>query len=211
VIGTRENIKEAREALGRLLEDLERTNFTAELGEGVNLTELIPFLRGRNGVEAERLSKKFDVRLDFSKKGEPDRIVIRGVREKVEACETFLRKKIEDEESKLSQEVSIDSRVHSRIIGGQGKTLAKIQEKYKVNVLLLNISVKNEDLKLSKISSFLHISKSYYILFNKNFQIFNLVYRINIFAYLYNFDFELNEIENLFFVFFKSKYTHLIS
>lgn len=134
VIGTRENIKEAREALGRLLEDLERTNFTAELGEGVNLTELIPFLRGRNGVEAERLSKKFDVRLDFSKKGEPDRIVIRGVREKVEACETFLRKKIEDEESKLSQEVSIDSRVHSRIIGGQGKTLAKIQEKYKVEI-----------------------------------------------------------------------------
>lgn len=139
MIGTRENIKEAREALGRLLEDLERTNFTAELGEGVNLTELIPFLRGRNGVEAERLSKKFDVRLDFSKKGEPDRIVIRGLREKVEACETFLRKKIEDEESKLSQDVSIDSRVHSRIIGGQGKTLAKIQEKYKVNVTLLTI------------------------------------------------------------------------
>lgn len=103
-----------------------------ELGDGVNLSEMIPQLRGRNGAEAERLSKKYDVRLDFSKKGEPDRIVIRGVRDKVEACEAFLRKKIEEEEAKISQEISIDSRVHSRIIGGQGKALTKIQERFKV-------------------------------------------------------------------------------
>lgn len=134
MIGVPENIEEAREALSKLQEDLDRRNYTVELGEGVNLSEMIPHLRGRNGIEAERLSKKFDVRLDFSKKGEPDRIIIRGLRDKVEACETHLRKRIEDEEAKLSEEILIDSRVHSRIIGGQGKTLAKIQEKFKVEI-----------------------------------------------------------------------------
>jgi rRNA processing protein Krr1/Pno1 len=132
VIGTRDKIEEAREALKQMNDDMDKHNFTVELAEGINISELIPQLRGRNGAEAEKLSKKFDVRLDFSKKGEPDKIVIRGLKENVEACETHLRKKIEDEEAKLSSEIAIDSRVHSRIIGGQGKALAKIQEKFKV-------------------------------------------------------------------------------
>lgn len=147
MIGNREYVDSAREALGRLLEDLERRNYTVELGEGINLSEMIPQLRGRSGAEAEKLSKKFDIRLEFSKKGEPDRIVVRGVREKVEAFESFLRKKIEDEESKMSQEISIDSRVHSRIIGAQGKALAKIQDKYKVEV---KFSGRNSDVVVVK-------------------------------------------------------------
>lgn len=134
MIGAREAVDEAREELKRLAIEIEERNYSVELGEGINLTEIIPMLRIRNGNEAEKLSKKFDVRLDFSKRDQPDRIVIRGLREHVEKCEAYLRKKIDEEDSKLSQEISIDSRVHSRIIGGQGKTLAKIQEKYKVEI-----------------------------------------------------------------------------
>lgn len=147
VIGSRECLEKAREALRRLHEELEERNYTIELGEGLNLSEMIPQLRARKDQEAEKLSKKFKVRLDFSKRGEPDRIVIRGVREDAEKCEAYLRKKIEEDESKLSQEISIDSRVHSRIIGGQGKALAKIQEKYKVEI---KFSARNSDVVVVK-------------------------------------------------------------
>lgn len=147
MIGSRECIDKAREALRQLHDDLEERNYSVELGEGVNLSEMIPQLRMRNGNEAEKLSKKFEVRLDFSKRGEPDRIVIRGLKPNVEKCEAYLRKKIEEEDAKLSQEISIDSRVHSRIIGGQGKALAKIQEKYKVEI---KFSGRNSDVVVVK-------------------------------------------------------------
>jgi len=137
-----------------LLIDLELKNFTTEINE--IKPELIPQLRGRNGVEAEKLEKKFKVRIDFSRKGEPDRIVIKGLKQNVTECEQFIRKKINDEQSKQIQEIQIDNRVHSRIIGQKGnliflyfifyficilyyistkgKALAKLMEKYKVDV-----------------------------------------------------------------------------
>lgn len=139
MIGSREYIEETREALRKLADDFEERNYSVELvggGEGgLNLGEIISTLRMRTGNDtAEKLSKKYEVRLDFSKRDEPDRIVIRGLRAQVEKCEAYLRKRVEEEESKQSQEILIDSRVHSRIIGGQGKTLAKIQEKFKVEI-----------------------------------------------------------------------------
>ena len=72
--------------------------------------------------------------MDFSKKGEPDKITIKGLKKNVEECEQFIRKKIQDDESKLTQEITVDNRVHSRLIGYQGKALAKIIEKFKVDV-----------------------------------------------------------------------------
>lgn len=132
VLGTKENIDAAKEALEALLVDLELKNYAVEINE--IKPELIPQLRGRNGTEAEKLEKKFKVRIDFSRKGEPDRIVIKGLKQHVTECEQFIRKKITDEQSKKVQEIQIDNRVHSRIIGQKGKSLAKLMEKYKVDV-----------------------------------------------------------------------------
>jgi hypothetical protein len=58
----------------------------------------------------------------------------KGVQDDVTKCESYLRDKIKLEESKVSQEIQIDSRVHSRIIGSMGKSLAKITDKYKVDI-----------------------------------------------------------------------------
>lgn len=118
VLGTKENIDAAKEALEALLVDLELKNYAVEINE--IKPELIPQLRGRNGTEAEKLEKKFKVRIDFSRKGEPDRIVIKGLKQHVTECEQFIRKKITDEQSKKVQEIQIDNRVHSRIIGQKG-------------------------------------------------------------------------------------------
>jgi len=133
IVGTKECIEDAKQALlDQVLVDLEHKNFSVSINE--IKPELIPQLRGRNGIEANKLEKKFDVRIDFSRKGEPDRIVIKGIKQNVLDCESFIRKKITDEQSKQVQEIEIDNRVHSRIIGQKGRTLAKLMEKYKVEV-----------------------------------------------------------------------------
>lgn len=132
LVGTRDNIEQAKSGLAEKLKELELNNFQVEITE-FN-PELIPQLRGRQGVEVIKLEKKFSVRIDFSRKGEPDKITVKGLQENVHKCEAFIRQKIKAEEEKTSQEISIDNRVHSRIIGQRGKALAKIMEQYKVDV-----------------------------------------------------------------------------
>jgi len=132
MVGTKENIETAKQSLLEKLNELELNNFSAEI---TNIKpDFIPQMRGRQGTEAEKIEKKFSVRIEFSKKGDPDRIVIKGLQKNVQDCETFIKKKISDEESKVSQEIEIDNRVHSRLIGLKGKSLAKITEKFKVEI-----------------------------------------------------------------------------
>lgn len=130
--GTRDNLEQVKVALAEKLEDLEVKNYTVEITNVKG--EIIPQLRGRNGVECEKLQKKFQVKIYFGQKGENDKIKIIGVQKNVQDCEKFIRQKIEDEESKLSQEIEIDQRVHSRMIGAQGKALARLTEKFKVEI-----------------------------------------------------------------------------
>lgn len=132
IIGTPEHLVDAEKALVEKLNDLELSNYCVEL---TNIKpELIPQLRGRKGAEAARLEKKFQVKIDFSRIGEPDKIIIRGVQKNVLDCESHIKQKIKEDESKISEEIQIDNRVHSRLIGTQGKSLAKIIEKFKVDI-----------------------------------------------------------------------------
>lgn len=148
IVGTRENIDQAKEALAEKLKEFELRNFSVEI-ENVK-DDLIPQLRGRNGAEVTKLEAKFNVRIEFSRKEEPNKITIRGLEENVHACETHIRKRIEDDEAKVAQEIEIDNRVHSRIIGQKGNTLKKIMEKFKVEV---KFSSRSSDLVQVKGSS----------------------------------------------------------
>ena len=132
ILGTKDNIELAKVALTEKLNDYEIKNFTVEIND-MNV-DLIPQLRGRNGVEVIKLEKKFEVKIDFSRRGEPDKIVIKGVQKNVEDCANFIKKKISDDNSKLTETLTIVQRVHSRIIGQKGKNVAKIMEKYKVEI-----------------------------------------------------------------------------
>ncbi len=133
VSGQRESLEAAKKEIANKLAEIELNNFSVEITEGLK-PESIPAFRGRNGAEAERMEKKYKVRIDFSRKDQPDRIVIRGLQKNVQECEQFIRKKLEDEEAKLSETITIDNRIHSRLIGQRGKSLAKITEKFHVEV-----------------------------------------------------------------------------
>lgn len=68
----------------------------------------------------------------------------------VKKLEEYILKKIADEDAKLSEEITIDNRVHSRIIGQKGKAIAKVMEKYNVDVKFPN---RNSDIVIVKGSS----------------------------------------------------------
>ncbi len=132
IVGTSENIEHTKSDLKTKLSELELANFQIEI---VNINpQLIPQLRGRMGAEVIKLEKKFAVHIDFSRKGEPDKVTIIGPEENAKKCEAFIRQKISDEDAKVSQEITIDNRIHSRLIGQKGKSIAKIMEKYKVEI-----------------------------------------------------------------------------
>lgn len=132
IIGTSDNIEKTKPELSSKLTELELANFQIEI-EDIK-PQLIPQLRGRMGAEVIKLEKNFAVHIDFSRKGEPDKVTITGPEENAKKCEAFIRKKIADEDAKVSQEITIDNRIHSRLIGQKGKSIAKIMEKFKVDV-----------------------------------------------------------------------------
>ncbi len=161
LVGTRDNINDCKASLAAKLNEFELNNFQVEITK-FN-PELIPQLRGRMGAEVIKLEKKFQVRIDFSRKDQPDKITIKGLQENVAKCEEFIKKKITDEESKTSAEISIDNRVHSRIIGQKGKSIAKFMEKYKVKAtsklffLSILYYVKSNWLRFEKYQYYLYV------------------------------------------------------
>lgn len=136
LVGTSDNIEQAKSGLADKLTELELNNFQVDITE-FN-PELIPQLRGRQGVEVIKLQNKFTVRIDFSRKGEPDKITIKGLQANVRKCEEFIQGKIKAEEAMTSQEITLDNRIHSRIIGQRGRGIAKLMDQLKVDVKFPN-------------------------------------------------------------------------
>jgi hypothetical protein len=151
LVGLKIKIDDAKEMLQGKLEEYEAErkyrelkNFTLEFEIK---PEYIQLLRGKMGAEAKKLGEKYDVNVNFSRKGEPiDKVIIRGYEAKaLEAKEEILRR-VNEYDSKISEEIHVDVRVHSRIIGGQGKNLKKITDKYKVDIKFPGRSSESNDL-----------------------------------------------------------------
>lgn len=139
LVGTKSDIDSAREAFKEKIEQCEAERKERELK---NFTlefeikpEYIQLLRGKQGVEAKKLGDKFGVIVSFSRKGEPvDKVIIKGYEENALKAKEEILRKVNELDSKVTGDVQIDPRVHSRIIGAQGKALKKIMDKYKVEV-----------------------------------------------------------------------------
>jgi len=99
--GTVEQITAAKEALTEQLAKIVEKNFTIEFDIK---PQFIQTLRGRMGADAKALSDKFDCRIDFSRKGEPDKVIIRGLEKDALAAQDGILKVLE---SKVFQEIQI--------------------------------------------------------------------------------------------------------
>ncbi|KAK7600960.1 hypothetical protein V9T40_008401 [Parthenolecanium corni] len=98
--------------------------------------EYHPQIIGRAGETINKIRKNYDVQISLPKKNEPDNtiITITGVQQSVESAKTEIMDIVQQLESRYKEKVTIDRRVHSRMIGAKGRQVKKIMSDYGVEI-----------------------------------------------------------------------------
>ncbi|XP_072349563.1 vigilin isoform X2 [Scyliorhinus torazame] len=95
-----------------------------------------PKIIGRKGAVISQIRKDHDVNIQFPDKGDEnqDMITITGYERNAESAKAAVMKIVADLEEMVSEDITLDHRVHARIIGGRGKAIRKIMEEFKVDI-----------------------------------------------------------------------------
>merc|ERR1719215_2252641 len=97
-----------------------------------------PKIIGRGGAVISKIRDDFDVQIQLPRKEEEDAsiITITGYEKNANEARDAILKIVGQFESMVHEEVSIDPRVHSMIIGKRGRSIRKIMDDFKVDIRL---------------------------------------------------------------------------
>nr|XP_020465644.1 vigilin [Monopterus albus] len=95
-----------------------------------------PKIIGRKGAIITNIRTEHDVNIQFPEKNDEnqDQITITGYEHKAIAARDAIQAIVDELEEMISEDITLDSRVHSRIIGARGKGIRKIMDEYKVDL-----------------------------------------------------------------------------
>jgi polyribonucleotide nucleotidyltransferase len=95
-----------------------------------------PKIIGRRGVTISKIRAEHDVNIQFPDRDSEDAdiIVIKGYQDRAEAARDAILKIVEELEEQVTDEVEIDARVHSRLIGAKGKAIRKVMDQFSVDI-----------------------------------------------------------------------------
>ncbi|XP_023376853.1 vigilin [Pteropus vampyrus] len=97
-----------------------------------------PKIIGRKGAVITQIRLEHDVSIQFPDKDDgsqpQDQITITGYEKNTEAARDAILKIVGELEQMVSEDVSLDHRVHARIIGARGKAIRKIMDEFKVDI-----------------------------------------------------------------------------
>lgn len=142
ISGVPTNVEAAKIGLGEKVAELEaekedkiKRSFMVSVSVA---PEYHPKIIGRKGAVITKLRDDYRVNIQLPKKEADSQevITITGLEEDAEAAKTEILKIVGQYESMVKLEVSIDTRVHSMIIGKGGRSIRKIMEDYKVDIRL---------------------------------------------------------------------------
>uniref|UniRef100_A0A8C4Q0Q1 Vigilin n=1 Tax=Eptatretus burgeri TaxID=7764 RepID=A0A8C4Q0Q1_EPTBU len=99
-------------------------------------TKYHPKIIGRKGAIISDIRKKHIVYIQFPDKGDENQnvITITGYESNALAARDDILKIVSNFEEMISEDIKLDSRVHSRLIGSRGKVIRKIMDEYKVEI-----------------------------------------------------------------------------
>jgi len=142
VSGVPSNVEAAKEGFVQRMQELEaekeeRLKRSFEVTVEVN-PEYHPKIIGRSGGIINKLRKDFEVNIQLPPKGsaKEEIITITGLEADALAAKDAILKIVNQFESMVKEEVKIDPRVHSMIIGKRGRTIHKIMDDFKVDIRL---------------------------------------------------------------------------
>eukprot|EP00088_Acartia_fossae_P030274 TRINITY_DN31247_c0_g1_i1.p1 TRINITY_DN31247_c0_g1~~TRINITY_DN31247_c0_g1_i1.p1 ORF type:complete len:267 (+),score=102.83 TRINITY_DN31247_c0_g1_i1:476-1276(+) len=97
-----------------------------------------PKIIGRGGAVISKIRDDFDVLIQLPKKDADDQsiITITGYENKANEARDAILKIVGQFEAMVHEEVNIDPRVHSMIIGKRGRSIRKIMDDFKVDIRL---------------------------------------------------------------------------
>jgi len=93
-------------------------------------------ITGQKGAVISKIRSDHGVRINFTKKGDPDEhiIIISGYEQNTLAARDGIMKIVNDLNDMVKEEVRIDARVYSRLIGTRGRNIRKIMEQFSVDI-----------------------------------------------------------------------------
>uniref|UniRef100_A0A3B3ZCV3 Vigilin n=1 Tax=Periophthalmus magnuspinnatus TaxID=409849 RepID=A0A3B3ZCV3_9GOBI len=95
-----------------------------------------PKIIGRKGAIITSIRTEHDVNIQFPEKNDEnqDQITITGYEHKAIAARDAIQAIVDELEEMISEDITLDSRVHARIIGARGKGIRKIMDEFKVDL-----------------------------------------------------------------------------
>lgn len=80
-----------------------------------------------------------------------DQITITGYEHKATAARDAIQAIVDELEEMVQEDITLDSRVHARIIGGRGKGIRKIMDEFKVRLFGRWLSLCNEEGRMASL------------------------------------------------------------
>lgn len=140
VTGSFKCVEDAKTAIAERVKELEADREDRELRSFVLQIEIDPEFHpkiiGRRGVVVNKIREDHGVQISFPPKEDPESKVIRiqGYESATYAARDEIQKIVGEFDQMVKVVLSIDSRIHSRIIGGRGRHVREIMEDFKVEI-----------------------------------------------------------------------------
>ncbi|XP_055610576.1 vigilin isoform X2 [Uranotaenia lowii] len=140
VTGARANIEEAKVAIAKRIEELEADRADRELRSWEIKVEISPEYHpkiiGRRGAVVNKIRATHGVQISFPKQDDPQNniITIQGYEANAIAARDEILGIVNELNSMYREEVSIDERIHRRLIGLKGRRVREIKEEFKVEI-----------------------------------------------------------------------------
>uniref|UniRef100_A0A8C1JSZ6 Vigilin n=1 Tax=Cyprinus carpio TaxID=7962 RepID=A0A8C1JSZ6_CYPCA len=95
-----------------------------------------PKIIGRKGAIITQIRNQHEVNIQFPEKNDEnqDQITITGYEQNAVAARNAIQAIVDELEEMISEDITLDSKVHARIIGARGKGIRKIMDEFKVDV-----------------------------------------------------------------------------
>uniref|UniRef100_A0A3B3WR27 Vigilin n=1 Tax=Poecilia mexicana TaxID=48701 RepID=A0A3B3WR27_9TELE len=95
-----------------------------------------PKIIGRKGAIITNIRTEHDVNIQFPEKNDEnqDQITITGYEQNAIAAREAIQAIVDELEEMISENITLDSRVHARIIGARGKGIRKIMDEFKIDL-----------------------------------------------------------------------------
>lgn len=138
VIGQRECVDAAKEAIAKKMEEFEADRKDRELRSFELVIEIDPQYHskiiGRKGAVINQIRADCDVQIRLPRTNTESAITIQGYEEATAKARDAIQKIVDDLKALVREEVEVDHRIFPRLIGQRGRSIRKIMEDHKVEV-----------------------------------------------------------------------------